>query len=208
MRQAKAILNNCYFARFFRRYENKNPHICPICCGFYFLCFSSSNKISNYSRYPKDLTVCLVNAYKESFYFLGFSFCLRQSRKSGKLYPHVEPSAFNFTPTPITLRPQLLYSDPNYSDPNYSRPQLLDPNYSLWDYGKSCICSAWNCVSPGLRSVDFPTDCAWLPFLPIVQAGDQGYDGGIRIGTTTNPVNGTTPSHEISALPACLFSSQ
>ena len=34
----------------------------------------------------------IVNAYKESFDFLGFSFCLRQSRKSGKLYPHVEPS--------------------------------------------------------------------------------------------------------------------
>lgn len=34
----------------------------------------------------------IVNAYRESFDFLGFSFCLRQSRKSGKLYPHVEPS--------------------------------------------------------------------------------------------------------------------
>jgi RNA-directed DNA polymerase len=34
----------------------------------------------------------IVNAYKERFDFLGFSFCLRQSHKSGKLYPHVEPS--------------------------------------------------------------------------------------------------------------------
>ena len=34
----------------------------------------------------------IVDARKESFDFLGFSFCLRRSRKSGKLYPHVEPS--------------------------------------------------------------------------------------------------------------------
>ena len=34
----------------------------------------------------------IVNAYEESFDFLGFSFCLRKSRKSGKHYPHVEPS--------------------------------------------------------------------------------------------------------------------
>ncbi len=34
----------------------------------------------------------IVNAYKESFDFLGFSFRLRKSRKSGKFYPHVEPS--------------------------------------------------------------------------------------------------------------------
>jgi group II intron reverse transcriptase/maturase len=34
----------------------------------------------------------IVNAYQESFDFLGFSFRLRKSRKSGKFYPHVEPS--------------------------------------------------------------------------------------------------------------------
>ena len=34
----------------------------------------------------------IVDAHKECFDFLGFSFRLRQSRKSGKLYPHVEPS--------------------------------------------------------------------------------------------------------------------
>lgn len=34
----------------------------------------------------------IVDARKESFDFLGFSFRLRQSRKSGKRYPHVEPS--------------------------------------------------------------------------------------------------------------------
>jgi hypothetical protein len=39
-----------------------------------------------------DKKTRIVNAYKESFDFLGFSFCLRKSRKSGKLYPHVEPS--------------------------------------------------------------------------------------------------------------------
>lgn len=39
-----------------------------------------------------DKKTRIVNAYKESFDFLGFSFCLRQSRKNGKLYPHVEPS--------------------------------------------------------------------------------------------------------------------
>jgi len=39
-----------------------------------------------------DKKTRIVNAYKESFDFLGFSFCLRKSSKSGKLYPHVEPS--------------------------------------------------------------------------------------------------------------------
>lgn len=34
----------------------------------------------------------VVNAHTESFDFLGFSYCLRRSRKSGKVYPHVEPS--------------------------------------------------------------------------------------------------------------------
>lgn len=33
-----------------------------------------------------------VDAQTESFDFLGFSFVLRQSRRSGKWYPHVEPS--------------------------------------------------------------------------------------------------------------------
>ncbi|MFB3075483.1 MAG: group II intron reverse transcriptase/maturase [Candidatus Methylomirabilales bacterium] len=33
-----------------------------------------------------------VNAWKERFDFLGFSFGLRKGRKSGKVYPHVEPS--------------------------------------------------------------------------------------------------------------------
>lgn len=32
-----------------------------------------------------------VNAYAESFDFVGFNFQLRQSRRSGKFYPHVEP---------------------------------------------------------------------------------------------------------------------
>jgi group II intron reverse transcriptase/maturase len=34
----------------------------------------------------------IVDAREESFDFLGFSFRVRRSRKSGKLYPHVEPS--------------------------------------------------------------------------------------------------------------------
>lgn len=34
----------------------------------------------------------VVDAREESFEFLGFSFHLRQSRRSGKRYPHVEPS--------------------------------------------------------------------------------------------------------------------
>jgi len=34
----------------------------------------------------------IVDARTENFDFLGFSFQLRQSRKSGKVYPHVEPS--------------------------------------------------------------------------------------------------------------------
>lgn len=34
----------------------------------------------------------VVDARKEPFDFLGFSFHLRRSRKSGKRYPHVEPS--------------------------------------------------------------------------------------------------------------------
>ena len=34
----------------------------------------------------------LVDAGKKSFDFLGFSFIVRRSRKSGKRYPHVEPS--------------------------------------------------------------------------------------------------------------------
>lgn len=34
----------------------------------------------------------IVDAREESFDFLGFSFQVRRSRKSGKLYPHVEPS--------------------------------------------------------------------------------------------------------------------
>jgi RNA-directed DNA polymerase len=34
----------------------------------------------------------IVDAREESFDFLGFSFRVRPSRKSGKLYPHVEPS--------------------------------------------------------------------------------------------------------------------
>ena len=34
----------------------------------------------------------IVNAREETFDFLGFSFGLRRSRKSGKIYPHVEPS--------------------------------------------------------------------------------------------------------------------
>lgn len=33
-----------------------------------------------------------VNAWEESFDFLGFSFGMRQGRRSGKWYPHVEPS--------------------------------------------------------------------------------------------------------------------
>ena len=57
----KGTLNNCYFSRFFCRYENKNAHISLICCAFrrtvklssYFLCSSNSKKISNYSRHPK-----------------------------------------------------------------------------------------------------------------------------------------------------------
>lgn len=34
----------------------------------------------------------VVDARRESFTFLGFSFHLRRSRKSGKVYPHIEPS--------------------------------------------------------------------------------------------------------------------
>ncbi len=34
----------------------------------------------------------VVDAREESFDFLGFSFHVRRSRKSGKRYPHVEPS--------------------------------------------------------------------------------------------------------------------
>ena len=34
----------------------------------------------------------IVNAYQESFDFLGFCFQMRRSHRSGKLYPHVEPS--------------------------------------------------------------------------------------------------------------------
>lgn len=34
----------------------------------------------------------VINAYKESFDFLGFCFQVRKSPRSGKLYPHVEPS--------------------------------------------------------------------------------------------------------------------
>lgn len=34
----------------------------------------------------------IVDAREESFDFLGFSFRVRPGRKSGKLYPHVEPS--------------------------------------------------------------------------------------------------------------------
>ena len=33
-----------------------------------------------------------VNAWREYFDFLGFTFTLRKSRRSGKYYPHVEPS--------------------------------------------------------------------------------------------------------------------
>ncbi|MFW5908451.1 MAG: group II intron maturase-specific domain-containing protein [Desulfosalsimonas sp.] len=34
----------------------------------------------------------IVNSYEESFDFLGFSFQMRRSHKSGKYYPHTEPS--------------------------------------------------------------------------------------------------------------------
>jgi RNA-directed DNA polymerase len=34
----------------------------------------------------------VVDARTEGFDFLGFSYHLRRSRKSGKVYPHVEPS--------------------------------------------------------------------------------------------------------------------
>ena len=34
----------------------------------------------------------VINAYKESFDFLGFCFQIRRSPRSGKFYPHVEPS--------------------------------------------------------------------------------------------------------------------
>lgn len=34
----------------------------------------------------------VVDARRESFTFLGFSFHLRRSRKSGKVYPHIEPA--------------------------------------------------------------------------------------------------------------------
>lgn len=34
----------------------------------------------------------VINAYKESFDFLGFCFQVRRSPRSGKFYPHVEPS--------------------------------------------------------------------------------------------------------------------
>ncbi len=34
----------------------------------------------------------IVNSYEESFEFLGFSFQMRRSRRSGKYYPHTEPS--------------------------------------------------------------------------------------------------------------------
>jgi len=34
----------------------------------------------------------VINAYKESFDFLGFCFQIRRSHRSGKFYPHVEPS--------------------------------------------------------------------------------------------------------------------
>jgi group II intron reverse transcriptase/maturase len=34
----------------------------------------------------------VINANQESFDFLGFCFHMRRSRRSGKLYPHVEPS--------------------------------------------------------------------------------------------------------------------
>jgi group II intron reverse transcriptase/maturase len=34
----------------------------------------------------------IVNAFQESFDFLGFSFRMRKSKKSGKWYPHTEPS--------------------------------------------------------------------------------------------------------------------
>jgi len=38
----------------------------------------------------------VVDARRESFVFLGFSFRLRRGRKSGKWYPHVEPSKRSF----------------------------------------------------------------------------------------------------------------
>ena len=34
----------------------------------------------------------IVNAHKEKFDFLGFSIWMAESRKSGNLYPHVQPS--------------------------------------------------------------------------------------------------------------------
>jgi len=65
------------------------------------LCVGDISQPMSVLRYVLDLLdlqlnetkTSIVNAYKESFDFLGFSFCLRRSRNSGKLYPHVEPSA-------------------------------------------------------------------------------------------------------------------
>ncbi len=34
----------------------------------------------------------IVNAYREKFDFLGFSIWIAESRRSGNLYPHVQPS--------------------------------------------------------------------------------------------------------------------
>ena len=34
----------------------------------------------------------IVNAYKGTYNFLGFSICMRRSNKTGKMYPHVQPS--------------------------------------------------------------------------------------------------------------------
>lgn len=39
----------------------------------------------------------IVNARKEGFDFLGFSFQMRRSHRSGKVYPHVEPSKRSVT---------------------------------------------------------------------------------------------------------------
>ena len=44
-----------------------------------------------------DKKTTIVNARKESFDFLGFSFRMRLGRRSGKLYPHIEPSKRSVT---------------------------------------------------------------------------------------------------------------
>ena len=45
-----------------------------------------------YSSLLNETKTKIVNAHKGSFDFLGFSICMAESRKTGNLYPHVQPS--------------------------------------------------------------------------------------------------------------------